>query len=213
MRSICNGRTPQSVALCGHGGFIGEFDLSTGKQTRMLPEMFNGWVNTIVKVEGSDFVVGTQYDGLNVLDLTSGEVKRSLFDGMGIFGMAYLGNHQLLAGVFKEYYLVDTRIGHTHSVTKGESQIMSIQLLSNEHTLALSLEALGKVQMINYSSGNIEILASIESSSGAYNPNSLLQVLTPSDRSDNYAFVYRDGKDSNIISKFELNKEIAHQFK
>lgn len=75
--------------------------------------------------------------------------------------MVYLGDNQLLAGVRFDYIIVNTTNGDSRKVADAESIIASIQLLSKDYTLALSLETLGKVNMINYSSGNIELLATV----------------------------------------------------
>lgn len=110
---------------------------------------------------------------------------------------------------------MDTRNGMTRKVAETENRIWSIQLLSKEHNLALTLECdyeeRGKVMMINYSTGTKLQLISTEWYSGAYHWNSLLQILPSQNESDNYTIICREGKYK--ISKFLLNKKFAHVFK
>lgn len=125
--------------------------------------MFNGKnASTILKMEGSDYAVGTE-DGMHVVNMDSGEDNLHVLQGMIATGMTYVGDQQVLvgAGEYKDYvfikcgyYLEDTKNGDTNKLADTDRMAVSIQLLSNKHTLALSFECGGKVNLINYKSGN-----------------------------------------------------------
>lgn len=76
---------------------------------------------TIVKVGSSNYVVGTEYDGLFVVDMKRRMSKMHLFHGMIVQGMALVGNGQVLTGIGKwkdykgvvncAYHLVDIKSG------------------------------------------------------------------------------------------------------
>lgn len=185
--------------------------------------MFKGkQATTIVKVTDSVFAVGTDGDGLHIVNMDDGQDKLHLLQGTIIKGMAFVGKGEVLIGAGEEkdsklincaFHLVDTLNGLTRKMADTEDEIASIQLLSQEYTLALSLNNGGNVMMINYATGNVLLLITIMWNSYAAHWNSLLQVIPPQKKTDNYIIICRDGKEGNEISKFELNKEFTHMFK
>lgn len=60
------------MALCGDNGFIGEFDLETGKQIKVLPKMFKGDnAQDILNIGNNDFAVATR-NGLFFVNMKTG---------------------------------------------------------------------------------------------------------------------------------------------
>lgn len=88
---------------------------------------------------------------------------------------------------------MDTRTGVVRRVAASENLILSIQLLSMEHTLALTLDDWGKVRIFNYKTGRAILLTTVDRHSNAFHTNSLLQVLHPQSESGNYTLICRDG--------------------
>lgn len=103
IRSACEGSSQLTVAMCGDNGFLGEFDLSIGIQTKAFKEMFNGDEAQVILKVGMDdnFAVGT-ISGVFVVDMQNGSVILHIIKEKSIFGMAYAGNGLLIAGASKE---------------------------------------------------------------------------------------------------------------
>lgn len=116
-----------------------------------------------------------------------------------------------MAGIFSQLHLIDVKNQETHKVAEVERRILSIQLLSKEHSLALAIEWGGKVKLINYTNGNNLLLTTVSEWYSGVHLNSLLQVLNTEDDSLYYKIICLDGEKS--ISKFKLSKLVAHNFK